>query len=393
MDKKMTSGEIAKKAGISQKTVRLYDEKGLLKPSDYSEGNYRLYDKEALFVLEKIMALKQVGFSLEEIRDHLAQDEDKDIFTTLKDQLDMLNKRKAEIEKTITCIQNAITRCDGKADWDTIAEIMWSIQKDQGADTRHMDALKHTIDPVDWYEKIYESLNIRAGMNVLDLGCGYSKLWRNNFDKIPDNLKVYGYDLHGSWAEDFEKYLEEHKGALKQGTDIQVIYEDVEEQATWDSINKQGPYSLVVAHYVGSFLKDIETFFKNASAVLKEDGMFSFNTYSSDDELSFWQEVFENAGINASFAKEYAKTIYKKYEDGKAVLSKYFSRIEEVKLLNTFRYTDLNELIDRVYRRYPYHKKNITDAEVKLREYFESILQKNGEVIIKSSSIFSHCYK
>ena len=97
MDKKMTSGEIAKKAGISQKTVRLYDEKGLLKPSDYSEGNYRLYDKEALFVLEKIMALKQVGFSLEEIRDHLAQDEDKDIFTTLKDQLDMLNKRKAEL--------------------------------------------------------------------------------------------------------------------------------------------------------------------------------------------------------------------------------------------------------------------------------------------------------
>ena len=37
MEKKMTSGEIAKKAGVSQKAVRLYDEKGLLKPSDYSE--------------------------------------------------------------------------------------------------------------------------------------------------------------------------------------------------------------------------------------------------------------------------------------------------------------------------------------------------------------------
>ena len=57
MDKKMTSGEIAKKAGVSQKAVRLYDEKGLLKPSDYSEGNYRLYDKAALEVLEKIVAL------------------------------------------------------------------------------------------------------------------------------------------------------------------------------------------------------------------------------------------------------------------------------------------------------------------------------------------------
>ena len=48
MDEKMTSGEIAKKAGVSQKAVRLYDEKGLLKPTEYSEGNYRLYDKEAM---------------------------------------------------------------------------------------------------------------------------------------------------------------------------------------------------------------------------------------------------------------------------------------------------------------------------------------------------------
>ena len=59
MTNKMTTGEIAKKTGISQKAVRLYDEKGLLKPSEYSEGNYRLYDSEALLVLEKIIALKR----------------------------------------------------------------------------------------------------------------------------------------------------------------------------------------------------------------------------------------------------------------------------------------------------------------------------------------------
>lgn len=54
---KMTSGEIAKKAGISQKAVRIYDEKGLLKPVDYSKGNYRLYDEQSLLILEKIIAL------------------------------------------------------------------------------------------------------------------------------------------------------------------------------------------------------------------------------------------------------------------------------------------------------------------------------------------------
>lgn len=90
MKEKMTTGEIAKKAGISQKTVRLYDEKGLLKPSDYSEGNYRLYDNESLLVLEKIIALKQIGFSLEEIRDHLVGSSEKDILAALQEQINMM---------------------------------------------------------------------------------------------------------------------------------------------------------------------------------------------------------------------------------------------------------------------------------------------------------------
>ena len=95
-DKKMTSGEIAKKAGVSQKAVRLYDEKGLLKPTGYSEGNYRLYDKEALQVLEKIVALKQIGFSLEEIRDNLVAGDAVDIEEALRIQL----KKDAEAGRT-----------------------------------------------------------------------------------------------------------------------------------------------------------------------------------------------------------------------------------------------------------------------------------------------------
>ena len=90
MEKRMTSGEIAKKTGVSRKTVRLYDEKGLLKPSGYSEGNYRLYDRAALAVLEKIIALKQIGFSLEEIHDNLATEKNVDITEVLIRQLRIL---------------------------------------------------------------------------------------------------------------------------------------------------------------------------------------------------------------------------------------------------------------------------------------------------------------
>ena len=93
MNEKMTSGEIAKRAGISQKAVRLYDQKGLLKPTGYSEGNYRLYDKEALLILEKIIALKQVGFSLEEIRERLNSEEEQDIESILLEQVRMMEEK------------------------------------------------------------------------------------------------------------------------------------------------------------------------------------------------------------------------------------------------------------------------------------------------------------
>ena len=94
MEKKMTSGEMAKKAGVSQKAIRLYDEKGLLKPTEYSEGNYRLYDDAALQILEKIVALKQIGFSLEEIRDNLKDGEASDIKGALEIQLKKIEEKK-----------------------------------------------------------------------------------------------------------------------------------------------------------------------------------------------------------------------------------------------------------------------------------------------------------
>ena len=185
MTKKMTTGEIAKKAGISQKAIRLYDEKGLLKPSEYSEGNYRLYDKEALFVLEKIIALKQVGFSLEEIKDNLIQSDDDDILETLQNQIDMMEAKRYELEKAITRIKAAIVRSNGKPNWDDVADIIRDIQSDQKSDESHFYALKHNADGLDWYVKIYNSLCVKEGERILDLGCGFSKLWRNNWTDIP----------------------------------------------------------------------------------------------------------------------------------------------------------------------------------------------------------------
>lgn len=52
-DKKYyTAGEIAAISGVSTRTIRFYDKKGLLKPAAFSESGYRLYTKESFTALQ-----------------------------------------------------------------------------------------------------------------------------------------------------------------------------------------------------------------------------------------------------------------------------------------------------------------------------------------------------
>lgn len=59
-----TIGEIAKLSGVSAKTLRFYDEKGLLKPVGYSEAGYRYYNENSFVVLQRILMLKYLGMPL-----------------------------------------------------------------------------------------------------------------------------------------------------------------------------------------------------------------------------------------------------------------------------------------------------------------------------------------
>ena len=83
-----------------------------------------MYDKEALLILEKIIALKQVGFSLEEIRDRLISEEEQDIESILREQVRMMEEKKYQLEKSISAIKRTLERNSGKLNWDDAAEII-----------------------------------------------------------------------------------------------------------------------------------------------------------------------------------------------------------------------------------------------------------------------------
>jgi len=404
MDKKMTSGEIAKAAGVSQKAVRLYDEKGLLKPTDYSEGNYRLYDEAALQVLEKIVALKQIGFSLEEIRDNLIAGDAVDIEEALRIQLKNMEEKRYQIQKVIDAINRTLERKtvsgsgegslgnkEKKLDWDDVALIVQSVSLDQKADERHWNALKHTEGEEDWYVKIFKSLNIKENEKVLDLGCGFAKLWRNNWSVIPVGTKVYGYDIHGSWADNFAEFIDDNRASLPADVDISVDFDDLEEASTWERIDAGKKYSLIVAHYINYMLKDPEALVERASEVLDENGMFSFNGEAVSSWNYYFKEVLDASGIKTDFIDSILAAQTKKNRACCEMLERHFKQVESVILKNRWHYDSADELLDRMKELYPDQIKLFDEKSEKIKAYFSDRISSEGEIVIEIGSQFWHC--
>lgn len=104
-------GEAADRAQLTQRTLRYYEEKGLLKPPDRMDGGFRLYSGDDMERLERIKELKELlGFSLAEIKDMLeADDEREQIKTGWRTDADVAEKiEKGRKARALTLQQLAL---------------------------------------------------------------------------------------------------------------------------------------------------------------------------------------------------------------------------------------------------------------------------------------------
>ncbi|MEE3351553.1 MAG: MerR family transcriptional regulator [Saccharofermentanaceae bacterium] len=390
-DGKMTSGEIAKKAGVSQKAIRLYDEKGLLKPAGYSEGNYRLYDEASLQVLEKIVALKQIGFSLEEIRDNIVSGDAKDIREALEIQLKVMEEKRYRTDMVIDAIKRTLAQSDESPDWDDVASIVQSVTIDQSADRHHMMAVRHTLPGMDWYVTIFRSLQLKKEEKVLDLGCGFSKLWRNNWKDIPEGAEIYAYDVHGSWADDFEKFISGNERELPAGVRIDLTFGDLEKDATWEKIEKEKKYSRIVAHYLFYELKDPEALVARAGKVLAEDGICSMNGPDISPWNLYFQEAMKEAGIDAPFIKTSISEQKKARDAFRSMVSKHFKKVEIRPLQNSLSFDSADDIFLRMKDQFDGQEKFFLKNGDKIKAFFEKKLEQEGELILTIEYSFLHC--
>jgi MerR family transcriptional regulator, thiopeptide resistance regulator len=102
-----TVGEVARLAGVTVRTLHHYDEIGLLHPSTRSGAGYRRYSAQDLARLQRILAYRELGFSLEETT-KLLDDPSVDELEQLRQQHALMAGRRSRLENIITAIEKTM---------------------------------------------------------------------------------------------------------------------------------------------------------------------------------------------------------------------------------------------------------------------------------------------
>jgi DNA-binding transcriptional MerR regulator len=126
-----TTSQFAQKAAVTVRTLRFYDKVGLLSPSGYTEAGHRLYSDKDLWSLQQILALKFLGFSLEEIKACL-QTHPERLQETLATQKAMMREKRSQLDMVIQAIEKAETLLQtNQGNWESIVNVIQVMQMEQ----------------------------------------------------------------------------------------------------------------------------------------------------------------------------------------------------------------------------------------------------------------------
>lgn len=113
-----TVKKLAKMSGISVRTLRFYDEIGLLKPAYYGDNGYRYYEEEQLLLLQQILFYRELSFSLSDIQRIICSDDFNQIDALISHKqvlardLDRTKKLIKTVDQTIAHLRGKITMRD-----------------------------------------------------------------------------------------------------------------------------------------------------------------------------------------------------------------------------------------------------------------------------------------
>ncbi len=270
MNQYYTIGQLAKLAGISVKTLRVYERKGLLLPERNGENSYRMYGEEAVKTLEKIQLMKCLDFSLDQIADFLQLYENVSRENMLLEQKRLLEKKREQLNTVIAHVERAVKECRmEEQDSNAFLKALGLIVRNQRADELVGRLQLHADEPRGWSRFIFDAAELKKGMRVLDAGAGYGNLWRYNQDRLPKQMKVICVDKHNTHMDTFCTYISEHASeCCLADSEFSFVWEDLENMIL------KGCYDRIFFDHVVAHISDRNALYRKFSSVLSRSGVF-----------------------------------------------------------------------------------------------------------------------
>lgn len=393
-EKLYTAGEIARIAGVSLRTIRFYDTKGLLKPVSYSDAGYRYYDQGSLLVLQRILMLKYLGFSLQEIEEMLKVEGDID--THLAQQKELLIKRKAHLEKMIGTIET-LEKSTGEDKWNHLIRLLKLMTEDERIKEQYKTAENlekrinihayYSTSKQDWVSWVYERLNLKPGQKVLEMGCGNGQLWSKNAYRLPEGLRIVLTDRSEGMLEQTRKNLISFEEQFKE-RNISVTYQLMD--ANEPQLMAES-FDLIIANHMLYHVEKRENCLQEIANALKPAGTFFCSTVGEGHMREMHEIVSEfDPQVEMPFEKI---TVGFNLENGASQLSRFFTRVERQDMDNDLIVDDVDAIYDYVYS-YPGNAPLILDQKgEEFKKLLQERLEKEGAIYIHKSTGMFICRK
>ena len=376
------TGQFAKLANVSERTIRYYDKIGLLKPSFVMENGYRQYSDLDLLKLQKILSLKHLGFSIEEIFPMVMDN------TNLKEsfelQIDLIEDKISHLQS----LKDALKRASQTPDlsWNMILSLVQLSNEETNIIEQYKNAKnlndrislheKYSTNKQGWFNWLFNQIDFSRVNRLLELGCGNGKLWQENRIDLR-NREIFLSDISEGMVEEVRNKL---------GSDFNCIVADAEKIPFKDKY-----FDTIIANHVLFYLNDLNLGLKEISRVLRPNGILYCSTYGKNH----MKEITE---IVQSFDSRINLSNYSLYdifglENGESILSKYFSNIPRMDYRDSLEITESKPLIDYIMSCHGNQNEILGPRLNEFKEYIEELLKNNGKIVVTKQAGLLKCYK
>ncbi len=382
-NKKYTIGEFGRISGISPKTIRFYDEKGLLKPVGYSEAGYRYYDESSFVTLQRILLLRYLGMSLEQIKETVCNSS-LSLAESLQEQKKLLNEKKRHLDRVIDAVDKVQTAEAGQT-WENLVEAIRILEvsdmiiKQYRSDdnlNRRISLHNYSTGTIPWADWVLDNLELAEGMEVLCLGCGNAANLVAVAEKLPKNLTFLMTDYSEGMLEKAKEGLAT-KRAVLDAKNITIRYQ----VADANCLALLGSYDRITANHMLYHVEKRQDLFQRVKALLKPDGMFCATTIG-DTHMQELHEFVERFDTNIEVPYHRISCGFR-LENGREQLETVFDDVGCV-------ICESDLLVDAAEPVYEYVYSFPGNAGELIRDRKEEFLSKVKEIIERDGAFYIH---